>query len=94
MLLPNSCVGRTGTGSGHTQLVGSSEGGLEAIVLDDGAAPLGVTHGAHVSHAQRVTTLTTDVLDNRQQQTSTADNRHSSIRRNSFLLHTHTTTKL
>lgn len=39
----------------HTQLMGSGEGRGQPIVLDHRAAPLGVTHGAHVGHAQGVT---------------------------------------
>jgi len=37
-----------------TELVGRREGGGQAVVLDDGAAPLGVAHRPHVGHAQRV----------------------------------------
>lgn len=40
-----------------TQLVRSREGGLQAVVLDDGAAPLGVAHRPHVGYAQRVAAL-------------------------------------
>lgn len=44
--------------------MGGRESSLQPVVLDDGAAPLGVTHGAHVSNAQRVTALVpTDVLE-------------------------------
>lgn len=40
-----------------TELVRSREGGLQAVVLDDGAAPLGVAHRPHVGDAQRVAAL-------------------------------------
>lgn len=43
--------------------MGGGEGALQAVVFDDRAAPLGVAHGAHVGHAQRVAAVvTTDVL--------------------------------
>lgn len=35
--------------------MGSGEGGWKPIVLNDRAASLGVTHGAHIGHAQGVT---------------------------------------
>lgn len=37
-----------------TELVGGREGGLQPVVLHDGAAALGVAGGAHVGHAQGV----------------------------------------
>lgn len=37
-----------------TELVRGRESRRQAVVLDDGAAPLGVAHGAHVRHPQRV----------------------------------------
>ena len=46
-----------------TKLMCSCEGSLQAVVLNDGAAPLGVTHSPDVSHTQRVAALmSTDVL--------------------------------
>lgn len=41
--------------SSLTQLMGSGEGRRKPIVLYDRAASLGITHGAHISHAQGVT---------------------------------------
>lgn len=35
--------------------MGNGEGGVQAVVLDDGAAPLWRADGADVSHAQGVT---------------------------------------
>ena len=38
-----------------TELVSCCEGRRKAVVFDHGAAPLGVAHGANVSHAESVT---------------------------------------
>lgn len=41
--------------TGLTKLMSSGEGWRQTVVLDHGAAPLGVTHGADVRHAKSVT---------------------------------------
>lgn len=38
-----------------TEFVRRGEGGGQAVVLDDGAAPLRVAHGANICHAKSVT---------------------------------------
>lgn len=46
-----------------TNLVGDSEGGVQAIILNDSAAPLWGADCAHISHAERVTrVVATQVL--------------------------------
>ena len=48
--------------------MGNGERCLQAIVLDDEAASLGITHGAYVCHAHRLTALvSTDVLRHKQE---------------------------
>lgn len=40
-----------------------SEGRLQSIILNDGAAPLWVTHSAHICHAKCITGVgTTQIL--------------------------------
>lgn len=54
---------RMAEGRRPTELVRGGEGRLQAVVLDDQAAPLGVAHRPHVGHAQRVAALlSADVL--------------------------------
>lgn len=63
-----------------TELVRGREGCLQAVVLNDRAAPLGVAHGAHVGHAQRVAALLpADVLQHKH--TGSARRRHGDARR-------------
>lgn len=46
---------RRGRGWGApTNLVGDGEGGVQAVILDDGAAPLWRADGADIGHAQGV----------------------------------------
>ena len=53
-----------------TDLVRHGEGGVEPVVLDDGAAPLRGAHRPHVGHAQGVTgVVPTQVLQDRRQDT-------------------------
>lgn len=48
-------AGAVAVGKGApTNLVGDGEGGMQAVVLDDGAAPLWRADGADVGHAQGV----------------------------------------
>ena len=56
------------TKEGLTQFVCNGERRLQAVVLDDEAASLGITHGAHVRHAHRLTAVvSTDVLRHKQE---------------------------
>lgn len=49
--------------------MGGGEGRWKPIILNNGAASLGVTHGAHISHAQGVTGgSTTQVLQGVEQE--------------------------
>lgn len=49
-----------------TELVRGREGTLQAVVLDDRAAPFGVAHRPHVGHAQRVAAVVTAYVLRRQ----------------------------
>lgn len=47
----------------------SCEGSLQAVVLDDGAASLGIAHRPNIGHTQRVAALlSTDILQHKQTQ--------------------------
>lgn len=60
----------------RTDLVCHGERRVKAVVLDDGAAPLRRTHGAHVGHAESVTrVMTAQIL-----KTHTLTHQHQPLR--------------
>lgn len=68
-----------------TELVCGCEGSLQAVVLDNRAASLGIAHRPDVGHAQRVAALlTADVLKHKHR-TKTSDLNKLNIRATLFL---------